>query len=204
MAKGEVAQAKASPSAQSESWTLWIAGGLIALACLAGMIVLPRLGRAAKSHDPAPAFTLPVVLNGDPGAPPAFTLPVVLNGDPGARMSLADLKGKPVLIDFWAYWCGPCRMQGPIVDRVAAKYKDRGLTVLGVSVDGDRFQVTEGAKQAHMTYPVLTDETGEVQRAYHATNLPMLVLIDGDGKIVNSTQGLVDEASLDAMVREAL
>src|SRR5258708_1730471 len=124
---------------RDEQKTLTIAAIIIGVACLAGMILLPRLARSSSKalHHPAPTFALPVVLN----------------GDPGARMSLADLRGKAVLIDFWAYWCGPCKMQGPIVDRIAEKYKDSGLAVIGVSVDGEVDEVRAAARAAHMTYP---------------------------------------------------
>jgi cytochrome c biogenesis protein CcmG, thiol:disulfide interchange protein DsbE len=183
----EPVQAKPA-EASNDSRTLGIAAVVIALACVAGLLILPRIGHSARPHQPAPGFTLPVVMN----------------GDPGARMSLDDLKGKPVLIDFWAYWCGPCRMQGPIVDRVYARYKDRGLVVIGISVDGTHEQAVAGAQAAHMTYPVLSDDTREVGSDYGAQNLPMLVLIDKDGNVVDSTKGLTDESSLDAMVRDVL
>jgi thiol-disulfide isomerase/thioredoxin len=188
MAPREPVQAKAVHAESSDARTLGIAALIIALAVIAGLVVLPRLGRVTEKHGPAPTFTLPVVMN----------------GDPGARIALADLRGQPVLIDFWAYWCGPCRMQGPIVDRISARYKDRGLRVLGVAVDGDRDQIVAGARAAHMSYPVLDDATREVQSAYGATSLPMLVLIDKDGNIVDATKGLTDESSFDAMVRDVL
>ena len=99
---------------------------------------------------------------------------------------------------------GPCRAQGPIVDRIADKYKDRGLAVIGVSVDGDDDEVKAGARASHMSYPVLSDTTHDVQRAYGFTSLPTLVLIDRDGNVANASSGLVDEASLDDMVRDTL
>ncbi len=183
----------AAPAADlpaKERRNLGIAAVLIGAACLAGMVVLPRLARSSSA--------------GPRHAAPTFALPIVMNGEPGSRLALADLKGKPVLLDFWAFWCGPCRMEGPIVDRVAEKYKDRGLAVVGVSVDGDDEEVKSGARAAHMTYPVLSDVSHDVQRAYAVNTLPTLVLIDRDGNVVNASTGTIDEASLDDMVRDAL
>jgi len=175
---------------KDEQKTLTLAAIVIGVACLGGMILLPRLARSSSKalHKPAPVFALPVVMN----------------GEPGARISLGDLKGKPVLIDFWAFWCGPCKMEGPVVDRIAEKYKDRDLAVIGVSTDGQGEEVTAAARSAHMTYPILSDDRHEAQAAYGINTLPTLVVIDREGNVVNATTGFVDEGTLDDMVRDAL
>jgi cytochrome c biogenesis protein CcmG/thiol:disulfide interchange protein DsbE len=107
---------------------------LIGLTALFGTAILPRLALGFGSG-----------MVGQQA--PDFTLPVVANGDPGARMQLAELKGRPVVIDFWATWCGPCQVQAPILDRLARKYEGRGLVVLGVNIDDPPALAKEYAKR---------------------------------------------------------
>lgn len=161
---------------------------LAAVVCFGALYLLPKLARGANEGVAAENFVLPVAAN----------------GDDGARISLQDLKGKPVLLDFWASWCGPCAMQAPILERMSKKYADKGLVVLGVNVD-DSVDVTRAyALRKGLSYPMLVDDDSSVQRAYGVKRLPSLVLIDREGKVVSYTTGMVDESSLDAMVREAL
>lgn len=171
----------------------FIAGAVvIGAACLAGVTLLPHINplRASpSSQEMKPA--------------PAFSLPVLTKGEKGSRLALEDLKGSPVLIDFWATWCGACGMQSPIVDRIARKYADRGLKVVGINVieDDHNAAIRMADKWA---FPVVLDDTGLVQRTYDVKSLPTLILIDKEGRIVKTTHGLVDESSLDKMVREVM
>ncbi|HTJ82354.1 MAG TPA: TlpA disulfide reductase family protein [Polyangiaceae bacterium] len=168
---------------------IMFAAAAIALAVLAGFFLLPRLAHT-KKLDAKPA--------------PEFVLPVVHNGDPGSRLALADLKGKPVLIDFWATWCGPCAMQTPIVDRLAKRYEGK-VNVVGIDVaDDDPNVARRYAEQKQLSYPVVVDDKGLTQREYGVTKLPSLIIIDKDGKVIHQTSGLVDEATLDRMLREAM
>jgi cytochrome c biogenesis protein CcmG/thiol:disulfide interchange protein DsbE len=175
----------------SADWRVGLAAAAIGLGCIVALVFLPRLARSsaqAMRH-----------------AAPPFALSVVANAEPGARQDLDALRGSPVLIDFWAYWCAPCQHETPIVARVAKKYESRGLVALGISVDGDDQDAREAAFRFGMTYPVLQDdERHSVQRAYGVDKLPSLVMIDRQGMVVGMTEGMVDEASLEAMVREAL
>jgi peroxiredoxin len=172
------------------AWIDWaIAAGVAALA-LVVLAVLPRFG--PRAHE-----TVGTVA-------PAFALPVVENGDPGARIALEDLRGEAVLIDFWASWCGPCTLQAPIVDRVGKRYAARGLQVLGVNVDDPESVARAHARKLGVSYPILLDGSGEVQRAYGVSRLPSLVVIDRSGNVTSFTSGVVDEDALDRMVREAL
>lgn len=186
----------AKPPAEDDAsdWKVGLAAAAIALACIVVLVLLPRLARssAQSMKRAAPPIALRVVANSG-----------VSSGD-GARFKLEDVKGKPVLVDFWAYWCGPCKAVSPIVDRIAKKYEPRGLVTIGVSVDGDDDDARAASKAFGMTYPVLADDAHVVQQEYGVTKLPSLVLIDREGMIVGTTEGLVDEASLEAMVREAL
>lgn len=193
MSSGEAARSGAKTGdtkAGEEKGHVAFIAVILAAACLLGLVLLPRLGRSGGRMAGQPA--------------PAFTLPVAHNGDAGARMSLDDLRGKPVLIDFWASWCGPCAMQAPILDRIAKRYDDQGLVVLGVNVDDEARVARAYAAKKGLTYPILLDESGAVQRSYGVDKLPSLVLVDREGQVVSFTQGLIDESSLDAIVRDAL
>lgn len=178
------------PREEEKNGGVFLIAAILAAACILGLVLLPRLGRSGGRMAGKPA--------------PAFTLPVAHNGEPDARMSLEDLKGKPVLIDFWASWCGPCAMQAPILDRIAKRYDDQGLVVLGVNVDDEAAVARAYAARKGITYPILVDESGAVQRSYGVDKLPSLVLVDRTGQVISFTQGLIDESSLDAIVRDAL
>lgn len=173
-----------------------------AIAVLAGFLVLPRLTRGPKVLKPAPAFTLPVLHSGALAGDDADAQPK--GASHGARLALGDLQGKPVLLDFWATWCGPCSMQTPIVDRLARRYEGK-VNVVGINVaDDDPSMAKRVAEDKRLAYPVVVDDKGLTQREYGVTKLPSLIIIDAQGKIVHQTSGVVDEATLDRMLREAM
>ena len=162
---------------------------LVALVALAVLFVIAFLPRAvAGRHE----------LVGKPA--PDFTLDVVHNGEPGARMTLSALQGKPVLLDFWATWCGPCQVEAPILSRVADRYKDRGLVVVGVNTN-DRAGLAAGfAAKKKLSYPIVFDEKSSTGDAFHVSSLPTLVLVGKDGTVRAVRTGLVDEGTIDALV----
>lgn len=163
---------------------------LIALSALVGLAVLPRL--APGGHD----------LQGKPA--PDVVLPVAANGDAGARMQLSELKGQPVILDFWASWCGPCALQAPILERVARRYQKKGLVVLGVNVDDPAAVARQYAAQKGLSYPIVLDEGRDASGHYGVDKLPTLVVIDREGKVAAYLTALVDEASLDEIVATLL
>ena len=177
---------------------------VLAAACILGLTVRPRLSFSSSSdpskRETAPPFALPVIH--DSGVETVVSAP---GRAPAAQLSLADLKGQPVILDFWATWCGPCQMQTPILDRVARRYQDKGLKVIGVNVfDDDHSAARNYAKAKNLSYPIVVDDKGMVQRDYAVNNLPSLILVDREGRIARISRGLVDEATLDKMIHDIL
>ncbi|MBZ0263837.1 TlpA family protein disulfide reductase [bacterium] len=113
---------------------------------------------------------------------PSFTLE---NTD-GKRVNLQDYLAKgPVLLDFWATWCAPCKQAMPHLNKLHESYNDKGFTVLAISVDNTRSvsKVKPFVKSQRYSFPVLLDTDQEVLKRYRGNNVPHTVLISTEGKI---------------------
>jgi thiol-disulfide isomerase/thioredoxin len=107
----------------------------------------------------------------------------------GKPLKLSDLKGKVVLIDFWASWCGPCRRENPNVVKLYEKYQKNGFTVLSVSLDQNKDQWLAAVKKDNLTWPNHVSDlkgwSNEAAKQYKVTGIPFTVLVDKEGKIIN-------------------
>ncbi|RNI30628.1 TlpA disulfide reductase family protein [Rufibacter latericius] len=105
----------------------------------------------------------------------------------GPEVALSSLKGKYVLIDFWASWCGPCRQENPNVVRMYNKYKEKGFEIFGVSLDQDKAKWLKAIENDKLTWPHVSDLKGWESSAaalYGVTAIPQTVLLDKEGKII--------------------
>jgi thiol-disulfide isomerase/thioredoxin len=105
----------------------------------------------------------------------------------GKTLKLSDLRGKVVLIDFWASWCGPCRKENPNVVKVYQQYKDKGFDVLSVSLDQDRTRWLDAIKADNMTWQHVSDLKGwqaAAGKLYGVSGIPFTVLVDKQGRII--------------------
>ena len=113
---------------------------------------------------------------------------IVMNDPNGQERKLSDLRGKVVLLDFWASWCGPCRRENPSVVRAYEKYKDRGFEVFSVSLDSDASRWKKAIEQDQLTWPNhVSDLAGwrnAASREYGISSIPHTMLIDRDGSIL--------------------
>jgi thiol-disulfide isomerase/thioredoxin len=168
--------------------------GLVIL-LLVGFAVLPRF---FKPRDAAMVG----------GAAPDFTLPVVANEHPLAKnkplLALSELRGNAVLLDFWATWCGPCRAEMPILDKVAQRYRDRGLIVVGVNTDDDEGNALPWITAHNIHYPIVFDDARAAGNHYKIQNLPTLILVSREGKVLAVRVGMTDAAELESLVEKAL
>jgi thiol-disulfide isomerase/thioredoxin len=126
-----------------------------------------------------------------PTSAPDFTLKTL----DGQEMTLSKLKGKVVLLDFWATWCAPCREAIPHLINLQKTYQEKGVEVIGMNVDkGDVETVRRFVKSMDIPYPItLTPE--EVSRNYGVTGLPTTILIDKQGRIRQKLMGFTSEIS---------
>jgi peroxiredoxin len=131
---------------------------------------------------------------------PTFTL----SDSKGASVRLSDYKGRVVLLDFWATWCGGCKTEIPWYMEFQTKYKDKGLSVIGVSLDEDGWKsVKPFIEEKKMNYVVVVGNE-DVAKLYAVNGLPMTLLIDRNGKIAESHAGMVDKDAFENEIRVLL
>jgi len=119
-----------------------------------------------------------------PAAAPNFTLPQ-LTGDP---VSLEAFRGHPVIMEFWATWCGPCHYSTPSLEAIYREHRNRGVSVLLIN-EGESAQALRTWVKGRFTAPILLDDEGRVAALYGVTGLPTLIVVDRDGRIRYARSG---------------
>lgn len=132
---------------------------------------------------------------------PDFALPTS-----SGTVSLHDLRGKVVYVDFWASWCGPCRQSFPWMNSMLEKYRSQGLVIVAVDLDKTRDAAGEFLYAFSPKFTVAFDPAGKTAEAYRVEAMPSSFLVDRDGKIVYTHEGFESSkaATLEQKIRESL
>jgi peroxiredoxin len=122
----------------------------------------------------------------------------------GQPLTLSAYRGKVVLLDFWATWCGGCKVEIPWYVEFDKKYRDQGLAVIGVSMDKEGMKVVKPfLAQKNMEYPVVIGNDA-LAKKYNLTAMPLTLLIDREGRIAVSHAGIVDKDNFESNIKELL
>ena len=154
------------------------AGGCLRFVALALGILLGLAGPASAAPDPLEALGLQAPK--EQVEAPDFTLPDIS----GRKFRLKDLRGKVVFLNFFATWCGPCRLEMPAVERLSQTYKDRGLVVLAVDMHESAKSVRAFMQELKLSFPAVVDGDGSVGFLYAVRPIPATYLVARDGQIL--------------------
>jgi thiol-disulfide isomerase/thioredoxin len=148
----------------------------------------------------APALRTQAMTSGDhPDAPP-----ISLTDIAGKKLDLADFKGKVVVLDFWATWCGPCRIEIPGLIEMQSKYAGQGFSVIGISFDDEAEPVVQFYKDFKMNYPVAVGNQRIGELYGGVFGLPTTFLIGRDGRIYARHIGATDVSVIEGEVQQLL
>jgi len=181
MANSDVAAAPRKPA------FLWIVVGGLAIAALAALaawhLAKPKQSGPVATGDAAPIFARQAL--------------------DGRRVALDDYRGRVVLVDFWATWCGPCHLQADILAPLYAEYKGRGVEFLSVSVGEEEATVRDFVAKKPSPFPVLVDPADELTPAYGIVALPTVLIVDKAGKVAYFNFGISDADTLRKALAQA-
>ena len=160
-------------------WRSWLAVGSCLLAC--GLLVVLACGPArAESAVPSLLKPLDLVAYRSRTTPPPFS-----GGTIDARqISMTDLRGKVVLLNFWASWCAECRPEMPVLERLHRELARQGLAVIGINAREETDTARRYARELGLTFPLVLDRDGKINTLYGVVGLPTTFLIGRDGSAV--------------------
>jgi cytochrome c biogenesis protein CcmG/thiol:disulfide interchange protein DsbE len=173
---------------------------VVAVVLPAGAALLDR-GDPATRLKPVTSSSAPAAQTYPPGTPaPALRLP----GLDGGQVDLAALRGRPVVVNFWATWCEPCVREFPLLRSAAADHRDQRLVVVGV-LTGDRPAAARAFVRRHRaTWPVGLDPDATAAGRWGAVGLPHTYFVRADGTLASHQLGELTPASLDRQLAEIL
>ena len=136
------------------------------------------------------------------GKAPDFTL----KSNSGKNIKLSELRGQVILLNFWASWCGPCRQEMPLLEKLHQRYSALGFTVLGVNVEEDSSKAKAMLKHVPVSFPILYDTRNTVSKQYKVSGMPSTVMIDRDGNMRYLHKGYKpgDEAQYKKWVKQLI
>ncbi|MEX2184663.1 MAG: TlpA disulfide reductase family protein, partial [Chloroflexota bacterium] len=197
---------------------LLVAAGTLVIAAVALVAVTTPLGQTGVGPGPIDPRATPFIISSPPaeGLRPGSTAPeLAVTLDDGTTFLLTDLDGQPIRLDalrgkvvwinFWASWCPPCQQETPILRELAERYRDRGLEVVGISVqETSPADVAAYAERYQLDYTIGFDGSGHIFRAYKVFALPTQFFIDTQGVVVQVVNGPVDEPGAAALIESLL
>jgi len=154
-------------------WTMIIVV-VVVVALVAVTVLTANTTKVAKVGQPAPDFTLSTV--------------------DGKQVSLSQFKGKPVIINFWATWCPPCRLEMPALEEISRQAADQGFVLLAVDQEEDAATVSSFLTQNHYDYLSVLDLDGSVSTMYQVSGIPTSIFVDAKGIVRDMHTGTMPDA----------
>ena len=178
---------------------LKLAAQVAALALVTGLFALFVWKVATQGEGAAPKLS-----RGETPPAPGFHLDRL---DRPGSLSLASYRGRPVILNFWASWCIPCKQEAPMLESVWKRYRSQGLVVLGVDINDVRGEARRFARKNKMSYPLVYDGPGDGISDFGVTGAPETYVIDPEGRVVEAFVGAInteeDRRRLRAAIAEA-
>lgn len=203
IASQHATQPQTSQPTASIQWRSYAALALV-VALIVGAIWLIEGGKAEDVSTDGTKVTLtgsPSGVTPKPGElAPAFALDKL----EGGSLALADLRGSPLMINFWATWCPPCRGEMPDLDALQRQHRDAGLVVLAVNLQEDAPTVRRYADTLGLTLPIVLDRNGRVADRYNLTALPTTYFVDREGVVRDLNIGALTAKGLRTKVAKIL
>lgn len=161
----------------------------VGLAGLAIVAFLALMGWALVNRSPATG-TSGMTRVGEEA--PGFSMPLF----DGGRFELREHQGEPLLVNFWASWCGPCRVEAPVLERGWQRYRARGVTVVGVNIQNTERDARGFIEEFDVTYPNGRDPEGTITIDYGVVGIPVTFFVDRDGTVAGRFVGALSDRQL--------
>jgi thiol-disulfide isomerase/thioredoxin len=175
-----------------------------AFSSLGFALMLIVTGATASAENEAPASTASTPAPASASADDVFSSSF-LNSQ-GESRSLADLKGKAVIINFWASWCGPCRDEVDLLVKMKARLQAANVTLIGVAAESDRTKVQAFATKHHINYPIVYGENEAISLMAKLGNdlaaIPYTLAIGSKGEIIARKKGMLRRVDFDSILRD--